>query len=144
MQTIKLCQPDCFRLCDQESSMERTPIALKCHQVTEKWASQTSRVATFAWYSFFASHACLPLIIGCHCQNTSVRSLYFAVQPNCAEPWTEVIFADDKEGKIQVECYPVRRQCLDLNSQHPSGMPTSCCSELWHGLSLYHKTAHLS
>lgn len=25
-------------------------------------------------------------------------------QPNCAEPWTEVIFADDKEGKIQVEC----------------------------------------
>lgn len=26
----------------------------------------------------------------------------FLVQPNCAEPWTEVIFADDKEGKIQV------------------------------------------
>ena len=27
-----------------------------------------------------------------------------SVQPNCGEPWTEVIFADDKEGKIQVEC----------------------------------------
>lgn len=25
------------------------------------------------------------------------------VQPNCAEPWTEVVFADDKEGKIQVQ-----------------------------------------
>ncbi|DBA67988.1 TPA: hypothetical protein ACH3X2_014021 [Trebouxia sp. C0005] len=24
--------------------------------------------------------------------------------PNCAEPWTEVVFADDKEGKIQVQC----------------------------------------
>jgi len=26
------------------------------------------------------------------------------LQPNCAEPWTEVVFADDKEGKIQVQC----------------------------------------
>ena len=24
------------------------------------------------------------------------------LQPNCAEPWTEIVFADDKEGKVQV------------------------------------------
>lgn len=31
-----------------------------------------------------------------------------SLQPNCGEPWTEVIFADDKEGKIQVErCFQI-------------------------------------
>ena len=44
------------------------------------------------------------------------------LQPNCGEPWTEVIFADDKEGKIQVEWCPataafdlLRCQCLRLH-----------------------------
>lgn len=83
--------------------MGRTPTALKCRQATEKLASQTFRVATFAWY--------------CLLQATHVKyllaAIYFvydgctlALQPNCGEPWTEVIFADDKEGKIQVEWYP--------------------------------------
>lgn len=36
-----------------------------------------------------------------YCNN----ELPLLVQPNCGEPWTEVIFADDKEGKIQVADY---------------------------------------
>jgi len=33
----------------------------------------------------------------------ALSDVLLPVQPNCAEPWTEVVFADDKEGKIQVQ-----------------------------------------
>ncbi|KAL3143372.1 hypothetical protein ABBQ38_002202 [Trebouxia sp. C0009 RCD-2024] len=36
--------------------------------------------------------------------------------PNCAEPWTEVIFADDKEGKIQLMVAPLQKLTPKANA----------------------------
>ena len=79
--------------------MQKTRIALRCHQPIEKLASPTFRVATSAWYCFATILYLLTisyhwLLFGKTCM---------LLQPNCAEPWTEVIFADDKEGKVQVQ-----------------------------------------
>ncbi|KAL0039546.1 hypothetical protein WJX77_001545 [Trebouxia sp. C0004] len=36
--------------------------------------------------------------------------------PNCAEPWTEVVFADDKEGKIQLLVAPLQKLTPKANA----------------------------
>ena len=55
-------------------------------------------VMLFSKLHILLNHYWLPLL------EHAFAMVCLPVQPNCGEPWTEVIFADDKEGKIQVEC----------------------------------------
>lgn len=41
-------------------------------------------------------------------------------QPRCAEPWTEVIFTDPAEGKVQVRGLPITAASLtDCRASEP-------------------------
>lgn len=55
----------------------------------------------------------LPVRTGLHTFLREARHIYadgvlvvFVLQPRCAEPWTEVIFESEKEGKLEVSKLP--------------------------------------
>lgn len=60
------------------------------------------RYIIFLMYHARMVHRNLPAHCVSHAILVSVYGKGMCLQPNCAEPWTEIVFADDKEGKVQV------------------------------------------